>query len=61
VVTADGGMLDLETDYRRHAIVEQSIAEFESAGLATRPRRRRHAIFAVPGENRSSRATRVGS
>jgi len=54
-------MLELETDYRRRAIVEQSIAEFESAGLAPRPRRRRHAIFAVSGENRSSRPTRVAA
>jgi hypothetical protein len=30
-------MLELEADHRRHAIVEQSIAELKSAGLAHMP------------------------
>jgi hypothetical protein len=32
-----GQMLELEADHRRHAIVEQSIAELKSAGLAHLP------------------------
>ncbi|MBA3277928.1 MAG: IS1380 family transposase, partial [Geodermatophilaceae bacterium] len=32
-----GDVLDLEADHRRHAIVEQSIAELKSAGLAHLP------------------------
>jgi DDE family transposase len=32
-----GDMLELEADHRRHAIVEQSIAELKSAGLAHMP------------------------
>jgi len=30
-------MLELEADHRRHAIVEQTIAELKSAGLAHLP------------------------
>ena len=38
LVTDRGGdMLELEADHRRHAIVEQSIAELKSAGLAHLP------------------------
>jgi len=33
-----GEMLELEADHRRHATVEQSIAELKSAGLAHLPR-----------------------
>jgi hypothetical protein len=37
VTDRDGDMLELEADHRRHAIVEQSIAELKSAGLAHSP------------------------
>jgi hypothetical protein len=37
VTDRDGDMLELEADHRRHAIVEQSIAELKSAGLAHFP------------------------
>lgn len=37
VTDRDGDMLELEADHRRHAIVEQSIAELKSAGLAHLP------------------------
>ena len=37
VTDRDGEMLELEADHRRHAIVEQSIAELKSAGLAHLP------------------------
>ncbi len=33
----DGDVLELEADHRRHAVVEQSIAELKSAGLAHLP------------------------
>jgi hypothetical protein len=37
VTDRPGPMLELEADHRRHAIVEQSIAELKSAGLAHLP------------------------
>jgi len=37
VTDRDGELLELEADHRRHAIVEQSIAELKSAGLAHLP------------------------
>lgn len=37
VTDRDGDMLQVEADHRRHAIVEQSIAELKSAGLAHLP------------------------
>jgi hypothetical protein len=37
VTDRDGDPLELEADHRRHAIVEQSIAELKSAGLAHMP------------------------
>ena len=37
VTDRDGDMLQLEAEHRRHAIVEQSIAELKSAGLAHLP------------------------
>src|SRR6478609_3234645 len=37
VTDRDGEMLELEADHRRHAVVEQSIAELKSAGLAHLP------------------------
>lgn len=37
VTDRDGPMLEIEADHRRHAIVEQSIAELKSAGLAHLP------------------------
>jgi hypothetical protein len=37
VTDRDGDTLELEADHRRHAIVEQSIAELKSAGLAHLP------------------------
>jgi Transposase DDE domain group 1 len=37
VTDRDGEMLDLEADHRRHAVIEQSIAELKSAGLAHLP------------------------
>ena len=37
VTNRDGQMLELEADHRRHAIVEQTIAELKSAGLAHLP------------------------
>jgi nucleotide-binding universal stress UspA family protein len=33
----DGDLLEIEADHRRHAVVEQSIAELKSAGLAHLP------------------------
>lgn len=37
VTDRDGDMLQIEAEHRRHAIVEQSIAELKSAGLAHLP------------------------
>ena len=37
VTDRDGDMLQVEADHRRHAVVEQSIAELKSAGLAHLP------------------------
>jgi Transposase DDE domain group 1 len=37
VTDRPGQMLELEADHRRHAIVEQTIAELKSAGLAHLP------------------------
>jgi hypothetical protein len=37
VTDRDGDMLEVEADHRRHAIIEQSIAELKSAGLAHFP------------------------
>ncbi|MEO8748964.1 MAG: transposase [Allobranchiibius sp.] len=37
VTDRDGDMLQVEAEHRRHAIVEQSIAELKSAGLAHMP------------------------
>jgi hypothetical protein len=37
VTDRTGDMLEIEADHRRHAIVEQSIAELKSAGLAHLP------------------------
>ena len=37
VTDRPGGTLELEADHRRHAVVEQSIAELKSAGLAHLP------------------------
>jgi hypothetical protein len=37
VTDRDGEMLALEADHRRHAVIEQSIAELKSAGLAHLP------------------------
>lgn len=37
VTNRDGDFLELEADHRRHAIVEQRIAELKSAGLAHMP------------------------
>ena len=37
VTNRDAKMLQLEADYRRHAIIEQTIAELKSAGLAHLP------------------------
>jgi hypothetical protein len=37
VTDRDGPMLEIEADHRRHAVVEQSIAELKSAGLAHLP------------------------
>jgi len=37
VTDQDGQVLDLEADHRRHAVVEQVIAELKSAGLAHLP------------------------
>ena len=37
VTNRDGETLELEADHRRHAVVEQSIAELKSAGLAHIP------------------------
>jgi hypothetical protein len=37
VTDRDGEMLELEADHRRHAVVEQSIAELKSAGWAHAP------------------------
>jgi hypothetical protein len=37
VTDRDGALVELEADHRRHAIVEQSIAELKSAGLAHLP------------------------
>jgi hypothetical protein len=37
VTDRDGALVDLEADHRRHAIVEQSIAELKSTGLAHLP------------------------
>ena len=37
VTNRDGDMLELEADHRRHAIVEQAIAELKSAGLKHLP------------------------
>jgi hypothetical protein len=34
VTDREGDLLELEADHRRHAVVEQSIAELKSAGLA---------------------------
>jgi hypothetical protein len=37
VTDREGDLLQIEADHRRHAVVEQSIAELESAGLAHFP------------------------
>jgi hypothetical protein len=37
VTDRDGDLLEVEADHRRHAVVEQSIAELKSAGLAHLP------------------------
>ena len=37
VTDRDGDVLGIEADHRRHAVVEQSIAELKSAGLAHMP------------------------
>jgi hypothetical protein len=37
VTNCDGDLLQVEADHRRHAVVEQSIAELKSAGLAHLP------------------------
>jgi hypothetical protein len=37
VTDRDGELLEVEADHRRHAVVEQSIAELKSAGLAHLP------------------------
>jgi hypothetical protein len=37
VTDRDGDVLEIEADHRRHAIVEQAIAELKSAGLAHMP------------------------
>jgi hypothetical protein len=37
VTDRDGDVLEIEADHRRHAVVEQSIAELKSAGLAHLP------------------------
>ena len=37
VTDRDGDMLEIEADHRRHAVVEQTIAELKSAGLAHMP------------------------
>jgi hypothetical protein len=37
VTDRDGDLLEIEADHRRHAVVEQSIAELTSAGLAHLP------------------------
>ncbi len=37
VTDRDGDVLELEADHRRHAVVDQSIAELKSAGLAHLP------------------------
>lgn len=37
VTDRDGDVLDIEADHRRHAVVEQRIAELKSAGLAHLP------------------------
>ncbi len=37
VTDRDGNVLEIEADHRRHAVVEQSIAELKSAGLAHLP------------------------
>lgn len=37
VTDRDGDLLEIEADHRRHAVVEQSIAELKSAGLAHLP------------------------
>jgi hypothetical protein len=37
VTDRDGDVLELEADHRRHAVVEQAIAELKSAGLAHLP------------------------
>jgi len=37
VTNRDGQMLELEADHRRHAIIEQTIAELKSAGLKHLP------------------------
>ncbi len=37
VTDRDGNVLEVEADHRRHAVVEQSIAELKSAGLAHLP------------------------
>jgi hypothetical protein len=37
VTDRDGDVLEIEADHRRHAVVEQSIAELKSAGLAHMP------------------------
>jgi hypothetical protein len=37
ITDRDGDLLEIEADHRRHAIVEQTIAELKSAGLAHLP------------------------
>jgi hypothetical protein len=37
VTDRDGELVEIETDHRRHAVVEQAIAELKSAGLAYLP------------------------
>jgi hypothetical protein len=37
VTDRDGDLLQIEADHRRHAVVEQAIAELKSAGLAHLP------------------------
>jgi hypothetical protein len=49
VTNRDDDTLELEADHRRHAVVEQSIAELKSAGLAHLPSSR-FMVSGYPGQ-----------
>ena len=55
VTNRPGDMLEIEADHRRHAVVEQRIAELESAGLAHQRCFRRFSLVGSAAGQRSAK------